>query len=182
MIIGGTDIETTGLLDPAHRIIEACVMRYDYDPATGVAKPLDNETWRIDPERSIEAKAQAVHGIALSDLVGKPKWSAVAPSIRDRLNSCDLVVAHNGLEFDFLFYLQEFARVGVPEPDFEPFDTMVQGRWATPYGKIPSLQELAFACGVTYDTSLSHRADYDVGVMMASFFFGLKRGVYSLST
>lgn len=187
MIVGGTDTETTGLLDPDHRIIEVCIQRWDIADflATGFTAPpvkLDTLVERIDPERSIDAKAQAVHGIMASDLVGKPRWPAVASLIRDRLDSCDMVVAHNGFDFDFPFFLQEFKRVGVPDPEFEPFDTMVSGRWATPFGKSPTLAELCWSCGVPYDPAQSHAAEYDVDVMMKSFFMGLRRGVFSLST
>lgn len=178
MIIGGTDIETSGLLDPDHRIVEVCVQRYEWDGSKPVL--LDNLVQRIDPQRNIDAKAQAVHGISPDMLVGKPKWSQVAQTIRDRLDSCDVVVAHNGLEFDYRFYLQEFARVGVADPDFYPFDTMQSGRWACPDGKVPLLRELCFSSGVTYDPSKSHAADYDVEVMMQSFFYGLRRGVFVL--
>ena len=181
MIVGGLDTETTGLFSLEHRIIEACIKRYEWsgvpeDPHTLI----DSVTWRINPERSIDAKAREVHGISESDLLAEPKWAAVAPLISARMDSCDVVVAHNGLSFDFPFLLQEFKRVGVDDPDVIPFDTMVDGTWATPFGKSPTLAELCWASGVPYDATEAHAADYDVEVMMKCFFHGIKRKVFSL--
>lgn len=182
LLIAGTDTETTGFLATDHRIIEACVLGYEYDTVTKLHRKVSSYVQRIDPQRSIDPKAQAVHGITPADLFGKPVWSSVAQAIRDELDRHNYAVAHNGMEFDFPFYMQEFDRVGVPDPDVIPFDTMLSGRWATPLGKAPSLRELCFACGVHYDPTLAHGAEYDVEVMMESFFFGLRRGVFSLST
>lgn len=187
MIIGGTDIETTGLLTSEHRIIEVCVQRFDstmFIKSGFVDAPvlLDTYVQRINPDRSIDAKAREVHGINESDLVGKPMWPAVAQPLRDQLDSCDVVVAHNGMDFDFPFLLQEFTRVGVADPNFEPFDTMQSGTFATPFGKSPTLAELCWSLGITYEASQAHAADYDVNVMMQCFFAGMRRKVFSLST
>ena len=178
MILAGFDIESTGLNEPDHRIIEVAVIRYEWDGVRAVE--LDTYEQRIDPERNIEAKAQAVHGITASDLVGKPKWSAVAPVLSAHLGTCDIVVGHNSMAFDFDFVIREWERVGTPLPDFEPFDTMLEGRWATPWGKSPSLEELCFSCGVPYDHSLAHAAEYDVRQMMECLFYGVKRGTFVL--
>jgi DNA polymerase-3 subunit epsilon len=180
ILIGGTDLETTGFLEPEHRIIEACLSTYLYDPVKRIGTLRDTNTWRIDPKRPIDAKARAVHGITETDLIGKPTFDIVAPDFSARLNECDVVVAHNGLTFDFPFIIQELERVRVELPDFIPFDTMVHGRWSTPLGKAPNLEELCFSSGVTYDHIKAHAADYDVDCMMQCFFFGLRRGVYTV--
>lgn len=57
---------------------------------------------------------------------------------------------------------------------------MVQGRWATPMGKYPSLKELCFACDVPYDPEKAHGAEYDVDMMMQSFLFGYKLGFFKV--
>ena len=147
---------------------------------TGEAKLLQELTQRIDPQRSIDKKAFEVHKISEADLVGKPTFEQVAPSISRILDRCEVVVAHNGLEFDFLFLIQEFERVGEELPDFEPFDTMMSGCWATAFGEVPSLKKLCFACDVEYDADDAHAADYDVDKMMESFFFGVGAGRFKL--
>jgi DNA polymerase-3 subunit epsilon len=173
LIVGGFDIETTGLLAPEHRIIEACVMKYEVDPAQPELNRLIScQTFRFNPHRSIDAKAFAVHKISLEMLKDEPLWEFAAKDLTAALRDCDIVVAHNGIEFDFPFLIQECERIGLSVPDFTPFDTMQDGRWATPFGKVPNLGELCFACGVDYDTDKAHAAEYDVGVMMKSFFFG----------
>lgn len=167
LIIGGLDIETTGLLTPDHRIIEIyiglwrdgkCIYIYDQ---------------RIDPQRAIGIEAQRVHGITAADLVGKPIWSSVAPAIAKILSKCHMVVAHNGLEFDWEFIRQEMTREGYKMPDIPVFDTMLEGIWATPVGKKPRLEELCFACEEEYDHAKAHAASYDVEQMMACFYKGL---------
>lgn len=176
MLVAGYDLETTGLLDPTHRIIEAAIATYEWDGLR--AKHLNTKTWRINPQRSIDAKARAVHGISESDLIGKPLWPAVAPEIHAALDACDVVVAHNGLGFDFPFTIAELERISHPVPDFEPFDTMEQGRWSTAMGTAPNLGALCWACGVDYDPSKAHTAEYDVLTMMECFFFGLRRKTF----
>lgn len=177
MLIAGLDLETTGLVQAdGHRIIEVCFAIYDYPNRVAIKKFVQ----RIDPQRNIDAKAFAVHGIAVDDLKGCPTWDKVAPSLAKLMGAVKLVVAHNGDEFDIPFILNEFMRVGVPIPEVETFDTMLQGRWATPVGKIPNLGELCTACDVEYDASAAHSADYDVDVMMDCFFRGVEWGIYDV--
>lgn len=182
MIIAGYDCETTGLLNPDHRIIEACVQLWELDIKTFEHERLSSETWRCKPNRRIDPSAQAAHGITSEDLANCPEWEEVAPLICDRLERSIIGIAHNGNSFDWPFLIQELERVALPIPDFEPFDTMLEGRWATPLGKVPNLRELAFACGVQYDDALAHAAEYDVDVMMKAFFNGLKMGAFKLPT
>lgn len=177
-IIGGLDIETTGLLDPEHRIIEACLI-------TTVLRgnrleEVNSYVQRIDPKRSIDAAAEAVHKISAADLVGEPTWEVVAPTLLAKLNECDYVMAHNGDAFDYMFIAQELERINLELPNVITIDTMLEGRWATDMGAVPSLKALCFACGEVYDENLAHSAEYDVRRMLACYEFGLKRGVYKL--
>jgi len=177
--IAGFDIETTGLLAPDHRIIEVYIKTYEWAPGT-VAREIDAFETRIDPERSIALEAQRVHGISATDLIGKPKWIAVAPSIHAWLADADLLVGHNGEEFDLKFLNMEFERVGLSPVTTPIFDTMLKGRAATPTGKVPNLGELCFAFDVPYDPTLAHAASYDVTVMMECFFRGLRWDAFKL--
>lgn len=182
LVIGGLDVETTGLKQAeGHRIIEIAIKLYRYSPSTG-ASPAGQFEQRINPGRSIEPGAQAVHGISFEMLEGMPRWEEVAPKVVKLMGACDVVVAHNGDEFDMPFIANELLRVGQPVPDVRTVDTMLNGTWATPLGKMPNLGELCFASGVDYDKSKAHAAMYDVDVMMECFFFGLKGGFYKLPT
>lgn len=183
MRIAGLDFETSGKLDPTHRIIEACVQVWDYEPLAP-PKLVGTKTWRINPERSIDAAAYAVHHISLEDLAGKPNFGATAPELMRVLGSCDLIVAHNGESFDKPYLEMELKRVGYPLASFYDskwFDTMLDARWATTWGKVPLLRELCYACDVEYDPEKAHAAEYDVHCMMQCFFFGLKHGHFELA-
>lgn len=183
MIIGGLDIETTGLeQEKCHRIIEIAVLPYLYDEATGTVTPKGKFVQRINPQRAIDPGAQAVHGICYEDLAYSPTWEEVAPKVVRLMSACDLLVAHNGNGFDLPFIAAELLRIGQPIPDVEVVDTMVQGRWATPMGKLPNLGEFCFATGVDYDKEKAHAAEYDVSVMMESFFVALRKGFIQLPT
>lgn len=178
-IVGGLDFETTGLSQPdGHRIIEAALILYDLN--TG--DKLGQYTTRLNPERGIDPKAEAVHHISYDSLIGKPTWDVVAPKLNSLVSRCEYLVAHNGIGFDAPFLFGELIRVGEVLPSVRIIDTMVQGRWATPDGAVPNLQALCFASGVPYDTALAHGALYDVQVMMDCFFKHIKTGFFTLPT
>ena len=176
------DLETTGKLDPKHRIIEFAGRVCNLE--SGEEK--SNLLLRLNPERNIDAKAFAVHGIALDDLKGCPTIEASLSTISELLNSVDLVVAHNGggpayeQGFDYPFLKMEYERIGEPMPEKPWFDTMVHGTFATDLGKSPSLKELCFALDVDYDDSLAHKGDYDTAVLRDCFFNGLRWKWYKL--
>jgi DNA polymerase-3 subunit epsilon len=175
MKVMGFDSETTGLkADAGDKLIEVALLTYDF----ATRKLVDKYVQRLDPERSITAGAQEVHGITYDELVGMPKFRDVAPEIHKRFEAADLVIAHN-LDFDAMFFLIEFQAAGFKLPSKASLDTMTEARWACPDGKFPKLQELCFALGVKYDPSLAHAADYDVDVMMQCFWRGLDRGFYT---
>lgn len=176
-LVAGIDIETTGLeYANGHRIIEVAAGLYDLQ--TGQHK--GNWVQRINPQRPIDAKAQAVHGITFEEVANCQPFEAHAPTLARIMRGAVLLVAHNGEHFDFPFISHELTRVGVAVPDTPKLDTMLQGRWATPFGKSPNLGELCFACDVPYDPTQAHAAGYDVQVMMACFFKALRRGYYVL--
>lgn len=173
-IIAGLDLETTGKFEPDHRIIEVYIGLYR------ASTKIWSYQQRIDPQRSISADAQRVHGIAAGDLIGMPIWDSVAPTINQILKRADLVVAHNGDGFDRPFLEMEMNRIGLTLTEKPWIDSMVDGVWATADGKKPRLGELAFACGVDYDPAKAHAAAYDVDVMMECFSKGLDWGFYSI--
>lgn len=177
-IIGGIDIETTGLhVHKGDRIIEIAASLHDLD--TG--EKLGAWEQRINPQRAIDPDAEAIHHISFESLVGMPLWADVAPTVSKLMSRCDYLVAHNGYGFDFEFILYELLRVGAPLPkQILGIDTMLQGRWATPDGAVPNLEALCFASGVAYDRTKAHAALYDVDVMMESFFRMWRRGFFTL--
>jgi DNA polymerase III subunit epsilon len=177
MIVAGYDIETTGLKIGEDRIVEAYIGLWD----VGSKSLIRQFTKRIDPQKAIAADAQRVHGISNADLIGCPIWDAtIAGELREIMHMADFGVAHNGQEFDVPFTNAELERIKLDKIAIPFVDTMLQGRHATPIGKVPNLGELCFAYDVLYDTSKAHAADYDVGVMMECFFRGLEWGFFAL--
>lgn len=128
MIIGGLDIETTGLeYKEGHKIIELALIRYEYP----FIRKIDSYIKRFDPQCPIDPKAQAVHGISYEDLAGEPTFESQAKDIAERLASCDLLVAHN-IAFDGPFVTHELVSAGQKAPNSEYFCTMENARWPVP--------------------------------------------------
>jgi DNA polymerase-3 subunit epsilon len=175
-LIAGADTETTGLEPTDHRIIEVYVGLWDLDSRTLVEQYFQ----RIHPQRSIQPAAQAVHGISIGDLERCPAFGVIAPDLRAFLERADLVVGHNWDQFDVPFINTELGRAKLPPLTKPTFDTMMQGRWATPVGAVPNLGALCWACDVPYDIAQAHAADYDVKKTVECFFKGLDWGWFKL--
>lgn len=173
----GFDSETTGLeYADGHRILEIAGIFYNL--STGEKER--EFAIRINPERSVSQGAFEVHGISYEMVAHCPTFAAIAPKLVAIFNHADVLVAHNGRSFDLPFLNHELMRVGQPIITKPLIDTMVDGRWATPFGKPPNLGELCFACGIDYDPTRAHAALYDVDVMMKAFMKARAKGFYPL--
>jgi DNA polymerase-3 subunit epsilon len=172
------DTETTGFhADSGDKLVEIALLTYDL----GSRSLVDKFITRIDPERSIPASAQAVHGITYESLVGMPKFIDIAADVHKRFAEAQLVVAHN-LTFDATFVMCELAAAGMSMVSVPSVDTMTEARWATPDGKSPTLEELCFALGVPFERARAHGAEYDTKKLAECFFEGYDRGFYKLPT
>lgn len=179
------DLETTGLdFDKGDRIIEVSLIKARVNPdfSLGVVKNADGTIGyeqRINPRRSIAPAATAVHHITDEDVAECPYFEDVADQMLAYLEGVQVLVAHN-MDFDGPFFAKELQRVGKPVPAFHTFCTMENARWATATGKLPSLKELCFTCGVPYDEIAAHAARYDAVVTLKCLGFGLKESLYVL--
>ena len=104
------DCETTGTDRATDQIIELCVQR-------GLAEDAPSQVWRIRPSVPIHPGAQAVHGIAMSDLEHCPTFADVADAVAEVFADADVVVGYN-LAFDIDMLQAEYARIGQPLLDF----------------------------------------------------------------
>lgn len=170
------DIETTGIDPQEHRLVEVYGSLWNADTRELLAE----FEQRIDPERSIQAEASRVHGILYEDVAHCPRWNEVGPKFHRFMSKADVIVGHNGQGFDVPFLNAEFARIGLSSFSVPVIDTMLNGRFATPQGKLPNLGELAWACDVEYDAAKAHAARYDVSVMTECFFKGLDWGWFAI--
>ena len=102
------DTETTGLeVAAGHRIIEVGVVELVNRRPTGRSFHR-----YLNPERPVDAGAQAVHGLTDSFLAGQPRFATIADELLGFLAGDELLI-HNAA-FDVGFLDAEFARL--PEP------------------------------------------------------------------
>jgi len=104
------DTETTGI-DPrdGHRIIEIGCIELLHRRATG--KSFHRY---LNPERDIDAGAQAVHGLSRARLAKEPRFAEIAADLLAFLGDAELVI-HNA-PFDIGFLDAEFARLAPAAP------------------------------------------------------------------
>lgn len=87
----------------------------------------------VNPERSMPAEAQRIHGLDDAFLSDKPLFSAVAGELIDFIGDATLI-AHNS-KFDMGFLNFELARVGHSAiPDQRVIDTLMLARRRHPAG------------------------------------------------
>jgi DNA polymerase-3 subunit epsilon len=169
------DTETTGLeVASGHRIIEiGCVEIVDRR-TTG--KVLHHY---IHPEREIDPGAQAVHGISLEDLEGKPRFAELADEILEFLTGAEIVI-HNAA-FDVGFLNAELARLEKPAVTTiaKVTDSLALAR-AQFQGKKNSLDALCERLGVDNSGRTMHGALLDAQ-LLAEVYLALTRGQSALS-
>ncbi|MBE0438084.1 MAG: 3'-5' exonuclease [Methylomicrobium sp.] len=176
----GADIETTGLDQvKGNKIIEIALLKALYDTDTHKVEWVGKYVQEFNPDRPIDAKAQAVHGKSIDDLAGCPLWEEKAEIVSKILGDCDLFVAHN-VDFDAGFIVGELLRVGINPKDVETFCTMQSGRFATWDGSVPNLRRLCESLNVDYDLSKAHGAEYDIAVTMKCLFIGLRKNLFKI--
>ena len=169
------DTETTGL-DPksGHRIIEiACVEM--------VNRRLTHRHFHryLNPEREIDAGAQAVHGITLEFLQDKPKFADVAAEFLAFVAGAELII-HNAA-FDIGFLNHELALISQPpvtEACAGVLDTLRMARELHP-GKRNNLDALCERYAIDNAHRTLHGALLD-SELLAEVYLGMTRGQESL--
>lgn len=169
------DTETTGL-DPrsGHRIIEVACIEMENRRLTG--RHLHKYT---NPEREIDAGAQAVHGISLEFLADKPKFADIADEFLEFINGAELVI-HNA-PFDIGFLNAELRRIDrVPVETFccGVIDTLRMAKDLHP-GKRNSLDALCERYEIDNSGRTLHGALLDTE-LLADVYLAMTRGQNSL--
>lgn len=181
MIVIGLDTESTDMITAKNcKIIEVAAQKYDYNPITQKAELIAEFNERVNPLCEVSKGAYSVHHISLADVRDCRLWPDVGNDFHKFLQNAEVLVAHNGIDFDFPLLSKSLNDIGLELPTGEGFDTMLEGRWATVDGKLPKLGELCFATDVDYNEDEAHAALYDVDCMMKALFQGIKLGFYKL--
>ena len=110
----------------------------------------------INPEgKIIPPETYEVHKISNAFLEDKPKMTEIAPRFLEFIGD-SLIVAHNGLDFDFPFVNHELMKAGLPQiPREQQADSLVIARNRLFGPKNYTLDALAKWFGI----SLTARAD-----------------------
>jgi DNA polymerase III subunit epsilon len=104
------DVETTGTDRRQDQVIELGVQR-------GLGAEPECRTWRFCPDVPIHPGAQAVHGIAMADLEGCPRFADCLDEIAAAFHEVDVIIGYN-IAFDIDMLAAEFERAGRPPLDF----------------------------------------------------------------
>jgi len=156
------DTETTGL-EPAqgHRIIEIGAIELVNRRPTG-------RTFQkyLNPERAIDAGAQAVHGLTAEFLQDQPTFAAVADELVAFIRGAELII-HNA-PFDVGFLEHEFGRLPAPQHLLTDLctvlDTLALARQLHP-GQRNSLDALCKRYGVDNSNRELHGALLDARIL-----------------
>ena len=169
------DTETTGL-NPrdGHRIIEVACIEMVNRRLTG-----HHLHKYINPEREIDAGAQAVHGISLEFLADKPKFADIADEFLEFINGAQLII-HNA-PFDLGFLNAELDRLGrVPVETIcsGVIDTLREAKELHP-GKRNSLDALCERYEIDNSSRTLHGALLDTE-LLAEVYLSMTRGQNAL--
>ncbi|MBU6460141.1 MAG: DNA polymerase III subunit epsilon [Proteobacteria bacterium] len=169
------DTETTGLeVREGHRIIEIAAVEM-------INRQLTGSTYHeyIDPQRDIDPAAEAVHGISLNALEGKPVFKDISIDFCRFIKGAELII-HNA-SFDIGFINSELMRAGLnPVEEYCPVitDSLRLARELHP-GQRNSLDALCKRYGVDNSSRTLHGALLDAG-LLAEVYLAMTRGQANL--
>lgn len=165
------DTETTGL-DPrhGHRIIEVAAIELVNRRLTG--RHLHKY---VNPERDIDAGAQAVHGITLEFLADKPKFGDVVDEFLEFINGAELIIHNAPFDIGFLnAELDRLGRVPVGTVCSDVTDTLKMAKELHP-GKRNNLDALCERYAIDNSGRTLHGALLDTE-LLAEVYLAMTRG------
>ncbi len=169
------DTETTGL-DPAqgHRIIEVAAVEVVNRRSTG------NHYHRyINPDRDIDAGAQAVHGISIERLQDEPRFADIAREFLDFIAGAELVIHNAPFDIGFLNHELGMLDLGrVADVCDSVVDTLKMAKELHP-GQRNNLDALCRRYGVDNSNRTLHGALLDAE-LLADVYMAMTRGQESL--
>jgi DNA polymerase III epsilon subunit family exonuclease len=155
------DLETTDNDVTACGIIEIGAARVRDGHVTDTFHAL------VRPGQAIAAPATRIHGYTDADVADAPSFAEVWPAFRTFIGR-DVLVAHNGVQFDVPVLRRHLADIGAEPDTFQVLDTLPMARAVT--RQSASLESLAQRFGV--ETGRAHHA-LDDAVTLAHVLHGL---------
>src|SRR5213075_832854 len=156
------DIETTGRDTATAQVIEIAAVR------VRGGRVIDEYVSLVRPRVAIEPGATATHGISESEVAGAPYFEEIWPRLQEFLGK-DVLVAHNGNQFDFPIIRRMAAELGLDGAEgFTTYDTLPLAREL--FEGSAKLEDLAKVLGV--GAGQSHRALDDTRTL-AHVFLGM---------
>lgn len=169
------DTETTGL-DPrsGHRLIEVACIELVNRRLTG-----HHLHKYVNPEREIDAGAQAVHGISLEFLADKPKFADIVDEFLEFINGAELIIHNAPFDIGFLnAELDRLGRVPVGTVCNGVIDTLRMAKDLHP-GKRNSLDALCERYEIDNSSRTLHGALLDTE-LLADVYLAMTRGQNAL--
>ncbi|WP_414901074.1 DNA polymerase III subunit epsilon [Sphingomonas flavalba] len=153
------DTETTGIhVSEGHRLVEIGCVELINRVETG-----NSYHAYFNPERSMPADAQAVHGLSDAFLADKPLFVDLVEDLLDFLEDSPLV-AHNA-SFDFAFINHELGECGrLHIPQSRMIDTLAMSRARHPGAK-HNLDALCTRYGIDRSHRVKHGALLDAQLL-----------------
>ncbi|WP_306766856.1 PolC-type DNA polymerase III [Metamycoplasma neophronis] len=151
------DLETTGLSPRFDEIIEfgGIIMK-----AGGIIEKIQ---FFIKPNHPLSAFTVNLTHIT-DEMVAKGLSQEEGIRKIHSLLSNRVCVAHNA-NFDVNFCKQKFKELGLDCSQIYGIDTLAISHFLNPYERKHTLGAMSKRLGVTYDTAVAHRADYDAEVL-----------------
>lgn len=100
------DLETTGINITQDRIVEISIVKVN------IANEVTIKTTKVNPTIPIPLESSLIHGIYDEDVADKPTFKAIAQSMAQFLEGCDLG-GFNLIKFDVPVLAEEFLRAGI---------------------------------------------------------------------
>jgi DNA polymerase III epsilon subunit family exonuclease len=156
------DIETTGRDTTTAQVIEIAAVR------VRGGQMADQYVTLVKPSVAIEPGATATHGISEAEVANAPGFPEIWERLREFCGR-DVLVAHNGNQFDFPIIRRMAAELGLEGAEgFTTYDTLPLAREL--FEGSAKLEDLAKVLGV--DAGQSHRALDDTRTL-AQVFLGM---------
>lgn len=133
----------------------------------------------INPERDINAEAQAVHGISAEFLADKPRFREVVDDFEDFVRDAELIIHNAGFDVGFLdSELERLGRPGLSALCAGVIDTLKMAKAQNP-GKKASLDALCDRYEINNGHRTLHGALLDAE-LLAEVYLAMTRGQDSL--